>query len=53
VVKNVQIEFGGIRAPGTDVIVMPNMADEVLLGMNVLKHMSMQQSDGRLRLTAR
>jgi predicted aspartyl protease len=35
------------------VIVMPNMADEVLLGMNVLKHMSMQQSDGRLRLTAR
>jgi clan AA aspartic protease (TIGR02281 family) len=53
ILKNVSIEFGGIRAPGIDVVVVPNMADEVLLGMNVLKHMSMQQSDGQLRLAAR
>lgn len=49
----IAIEFGSIRVPNIELSIVPNMDDEVLLGMSVLKHMQMQQSNGTLRLAAR
>lgn len=53
IAKGIAIEFGNFRVPNVDLLILPNMDDEVLLGMNVLKHMQIQQSNGILRLTAR
>ncbi len=53
IAKGIAIEFGNFRVPNVELIILPNMDDEVLLGMNVLKHMQMQQSNGILRLTSR
>lgn len=51
--KGIAIEFANFRVPSVELSIVPNMDDEVLLGMSVLKHMQMQQSNGTLRLTAR
>lgn len=47
-----ELSFGGFQMHDVQVGVMPNMADEVLLGMNVLRHFRIEQHDGTLRLTA-
>jgi clan AA aspartic protease (TIGR02281 family) len=51
--KGVTIEFGGFVVPNIKLSIVPNMDDEVLLGMSVLKHMQLQQGNGVLRLTAK
>lgn len=52
IAKGITIEFGNFRVPNIDLNILPNMEDEVLLGMSVLKYMQMQQSNGVLRLTS-
>ena len=48
-----ELTFGGFSLRDTEVAVMPNLASEALLGMNVLRLFRMEQQDGALRISAR
>lgn len=52
IASSITIEFGNFRVTDATLSILPNMDDEVLLGMSILKHMKIQQSNGILRLTA-
>lgn len=53
IAKGVQIQFGPFRIPDATVAIVPNMAADALLGMNILRSMDIEQRNGRLRMTAR
>lgn len=50
--SGITIEFESFRVTDAHLSILPNMGNEVLLGMSILKHMKIQQSNGILRLTA-
>jgi clan AA aspartic protease (TIGR02281 family) len=45
-----ELQFGAFRMTNVEVSVMPNMGDEALLGMNVLRNFSLEQKDGTLKI---
>ncbi|UJF24548.1 retroviral-like aspartic protease family protein [Suttonella sp. R2A3] len=45
------LDMGGIQVRDVRASILPNMDDEVLLGMNVLGQLNIQQSNGELRLS--
>jgi|APTNR8051073442_1049403.scaffolds.fasta_scaffold17270_2 clan AA aspartic protease (TIGR02281 family) len=48
-----EMTFGSFRLLDVEVAVMPNMQGEALLGMNALRWLRLEQSDGVLTLTTR
>lgn len=44
------VEIGGVRVEDVRAAILPNMDDEVLLGMSFLRHFDWQQRGGELQL---
>lgn len=47
-----ELTFGSFRFTGIDVLVMPDMPTDALLGMNVLRNFRIEQADKVMRITA-
>lgn len=45
------LEIAGVGMRGVPAAILPNMDDDVLLGMSFLRHFEWQQRDGRLQLS--
>ena len=48
-----EITFGAFQLTNVEVTVMPNMSDEALLGMNVLRNFRIEQIDDVMRISLR
>lgn len=47
-----ELSFGHFRMTDVDVLIMPQMSGEALLGMNVLRHFGIEQRGGAMRISA-
>jgi len=47
-----RLMFGPFEMRDVGVVILPNLGSDALLGMNVLRHVRMEQAGDRLRLTA-
>jgi len=48
-----EITFGAFQLTNIEVMVMPNMSDEALLGMNALRNFRIEQVDRVMRISLR
>lgn len=48
-----EVDLGGLKMHKVSAVILPNMDDEVLLGMSFLRHFDWQQSAGVLSLRGR
>lgn len=48
-----ELTFGAFLLTNVEVTVIPNMSDEALLGMNVLRHFRIEQVDNVMRISSR
>lgn len=46
-----EIDIGGVRVRNVQAAILPNMDEDVLLGMSFLRHFDWQQRGGELRLS--
>lgn len=47
-----ELSFGHFRMTDVDVLILPQMSGEALLGMNVLRHFGIEQRGGAMRISA-